>query len=125
MLNYLSEQHKNAAVDDVKSEHALKRVGLMQAAHVPIPYSTLDLEELESDRFGAFASNLVGAKKLVEDNYERILRVSGTLPMSAFESSTARKVKLEDVTKAPGYLKQTATNTKVRGGGDGGGGTGG
>jgi len=97
MLNYLSKQHKDATIDDVKSEHALKRVGLMQGAHVPIPYSTLDLDEMSSpeDPFGAFATNLVGAKKLVENNYERILRVSGTLPMSAFTSRTARKVKLE------------------------------
>lgn len=32
--------------------------------------------------------------------------------MSALKSRTERKVRLEDVTKKPGYLKQTATNTK-------------
>ena len=114
ILTYLSEQHKKATIDDVKSDHSLKRVGLMQGAHVPIPYSTLNLSELRlaETPFGAFASNLVGAKRLVEDNYERLLRVSGTLPMSALSARTAKKGAVERVTKMPGYLKQTATNVK-------------
>ncbi|GMH97171.1 hypothetical protein TrVE_jg7849 [Triparma verrucosa] len=114
LISYLSQQHKHAIIEDVKSEHSLKRMGLIQSAHVPIPYSTLDLNEMSSpdDPFGEFAQNLVGARHLVQANHERLLRVSGTLPMSALKSRTERKVRLEDVTKKPGYLKQTANNTK-------------
>ena len=114
LMSYLGSQHKHATIDDVKSEHSLKRVGLIQSAHVPIPYSTLDLSKMESAAgpFGEFASNLVGARQLVQDNHERLLRVSGTLPMSKLQSRTARRVKLEDVTKNPGYLKQVRTTKR-------------
>ena len=161
LLSYLAVAKIVAQENDVKNDHALKRVGLIQNKHLPIMYSTLDLgrvgdkggagravvggagglasssEETDADEkkddgvvvvasassssaddeddssdFGPFAHNLVSARQLISDNYERYLRVSGSLPMSKYESHTSRKVKLEDVTKEPGYLKQTASLMK-------------
>jgi len=113
LLTYLTASHAKSEQDDMKSDHELKQVGLIQNAHIPMKYSTLDVNKMfadEENAFGAFATHLVGARQLVQDNHDRLLRVSGTLPMSAVTSRTARKIKY--VSKLPGYLKQTATNEK-------------
>ena len=68
LLQYMKGQTTKAKAEDHKEEISLKKMGLIQNAHLPQHRSTLELHKGAMDSSGAFADALVTAEDLVEAN---------------------------------------------------------
>ena len=61
LLQYMKVQTTKAKREDKKEEISLKKIGLIQNAHLPQHRSTLELHKGDMDQSGAFADALVTA----------------------------------------------------------------
>lgn len=103
--SYLKTQRRDAVMEDAKEAAALRERGLIMNSEVPQGASNLRLDADRMDQYGRFASNLIVARKLLEETEIDALERSGQLTKEAKDIPTFSSMKGQ-----PHYLAGTATN---------------
>ena len=108
LLQYMKVQTRKAKREDKEEEISLKKIGLIQNAHLPQHRSTLELHKGDMDQSGAFADALVTAEDLVEANRRDVAIRSGNYAQAGLVMPGPPLLEEDE----PAYYKQTASFSK-------------
>ena len=108
LLKYMKVQTTKAKKEDKAEEISLKKIGLIQNAHLPQHRSTLELHKGDMDQNGKFADALVTAEDLVEANRRDVAIRSGNYAQAGLTMPGPPLLEEDE----PAYYKQTASFAK-------------
>ncbi|CAH0377858.1 unnamed protein product [Pelagomonas calceolata] len=108
LLQYMKVQTTKAKREDKDEEISLKKIGLIQNAHLPQHRSTLELHKGDMDQSGKFADALVTAEDLVEANRRDVAIQSGNYAQAGLTMPGPPLLEEDE----PAYYKQTASFSK-------------
>ncbi|OQS04639.1 hypothetical protein THRCLA_12212 [Thraustotheca clavata] len=102
LMDLLESRRREALEkDDIQARELIKQ-GLVVKAQIPIGPSNYRLDASELEPFGEFATSLIQARTLLEENHLKVLDRSGNGPTAQIKAAKA-------AIEIPGYLKSTTT----------------